>query len=387
MRNFALGILFGLGIGVLAGGLIGAPRLIGPMTPAVTDPETENPTSEVDGAPRGEVAQEAPADRKDETLTLRVIGAFPRAQPGLQPVFDGLESDVRRLTGGRLAMVYYEPGTVPEQANILKAVADGKVAAGLASPADFATKEPALHLYGGYPFGPGPAELLAWYLADGHKFMANAFTRLKVKGLACGMRPAEGGGWYRQQPGSLDEFKDQVVAMSGLGAVVLERLGAHAVDLDTAAVFSALESGQVFGAVIGDPASDEGLQIGRLAGVLMLPGWQRQASFVTLIINLDVWENLAPTDKRRIEGICTEALSRSLAAGEAAQFGALARLRADNDVTVARWPDDMLRQLNGHWLIAARDQAQTDNEFSLAWSSLGGFRARYATWRDLGYVK
>lgn len=389
MRNFALGTLLGLGLGVVAGGYIGAPRLTEKMVELAPVPGQADGTTE--GSPRAgktePTAKTTPAgDAQARRITLRIGGAYPRAQPGLTPVLDGLESELRQITNGRLTMLYHEPGTYPERGDILDLVRDGKIEAGLAGPGLWADKEPVLDLFGGFPFGPNAGELLAWFHRDGNKYLASALDRLRVHGMACGMRPAQGGGWFREKPLTLADLKGRTVAMGGPGAEVLDRLGVQTVSLDATGIFTALETGQVVGAVHGDPASDRLLAFAEQTGTLLLPGWQKQASFVVLIINRDIWQSLGAVEQRRIESLCAENLVRSMSAGESAQFEALAKIRAEG-VNVSQWPADILRQLKQVWLSVARDRAQANNEFSKAWRSLRTFRTNFDLWRRLGQAR
>ena len=65
---------------------------------------------------------------------------------------------------------------------------------------------------------------------------------------------------------------------------------------------------------------------------------------------------------------------------------ALAELKSKG-VTIHKWPDDVLAKLKATWDEVAAEIAGNDAAFKEAWDSLQKFRAEYAAWKDVGYLK
>lgn len=115
------------------------------------------------------------------------------------------------------------------------------------------------------------------------------------------------------------------------------------------------------------------------------PGWHQQATFFELMINLDAWNSLSPTQQAQIELVCGDNVRHGIAEGEALQPAALEALQ-EKGVTLERWPDDVLAALEVAWLEVAAEEAAKDEDFRRAWESLSAFRAEYAQWRQRGYL-
>ena len=79
-------------------------------------------------------------------------------------------------------------------------------------------------------------------------------------------------------------------------------------------------------------------------------------------------------------------MRHGIAEGEASQSAALKALQAKG-VTLETWPDEVLEALEVAWLEVAEEEAAKDADFRRAWESLSAFRAEYAIWRELGYLK
>ena len=206
-----------------------------------------------------------------------------------------------------------------------------------------------------------------------------------VVAIVCGVDTPRGGGWFRQRIISLNSLANKTVALDGPGAWVLESFGVNAVPLDLPGIFTHMESGEIIGAMHGSPAVDRMLQIHRVAHHLHMPGWQRQAGLIDLIINRETWESLPEPDRQRIRTVCAAAVGETLVAAEAGQLQAVRKLQSEG-ARVSRWPVDVLRRLEKRWYEIAEARADADSEFAKAWRSLSAFRADDHAWRDLGVV-
>ena len=76
---------------------------------------------------------------------------------------------------------------------------------------------------------------------------------------------------------------------------------------------------------------------------------------------------------------------RTLALGDAVQFGALEQIKAKG-VTLHKWPQETLDLLESAWQEVVGEMASEDEDFARVWTSLKSFREEYKVWGDLGYL-
>ena len=76
---------------------------------------------------------------------------------------------------------------------------------------------------------------------------------------------------------------------------------------------------------------------------------------------------------------------RTLALGDAVQFGALEQIKAKG-VTLHKWPQETLDLLESAWQEVVGEMASEDEDFARVWASLKSFREEYKIWGDLGYL-
>ena len=87
-----------------------------------------------------------------------------------------------------------------------------------------------------------------------------------------------------------------------------------------------------------------------------------------------------------MEIACKANYTLGMAEGEAIQGKALAELQSKG-VTIHKWADSDLEKLRTTWEGLAEEIAASDATFKETWENLKAFRAEYAVWKDLGYLK
>ena len=105
-----------------------------------------------------------------------------------------------------------------------------------------------------------------------------------------------------------------------------------------------------------------------------------------LLLNRAAWDALSDTQRAQIEVACGDAFREGLAEGEAIQGKALAELRKKG-VQIHRWSPENLDTLEQKWAEVAAADVKRDANFKKVWESYTKFRAEYAVWKDLGYLK
>jgi TRAP-type mannitol/chloroaromatic compound transport system substrate-binding protein len=202
----------------------------------------------------------------------------------------------------------------------------------------------------------------------------------------CGVIAPEASGWFREEIKSIDDLKGLKMRFFGLGAKVMEKMGVSTQLIAGGDIYPALERGSIDATEFSMPAIDLNLGFYQIAKHYYFPGWHQQSTLFDLMMNKDKWEALSDTQKAQLEMACGDNFREGLAEGEAIQGKALVELKAKG-VNIHRWPPEILDALEKAWREVAAELAAEDANFKKAWDSLQAFRAEYAVWAELGYLK
>ena len=173
------------------------------------------------------------------------------------------------------------------------------------------------------------------------------------------------------------------IAAVGLAAQILREIGAIPVRLAPSDQAAAFEKGEIDGASFSIPSADQAAGLNRHARYYYFPGWFQQLGVVDLLVHLPLWTQLAEHQKELIQSVCDANIAHGLAASEAGQFVLLKNLVLE-DITVERWPVELLSELQAAWRRVVVVESEADPDFDKVWKSLQIFRRDYAIWRELG---
>ncbi len=362
-------------IALVIGGLIGHFAI--PGTPQIS--------VEVEAPAPGEAADSAAASAVTP-VRWKMASAFASTLPIAGTRCVQLTKNLELASNGNVELRFFEPGALVPALEVFDAVSSGAVDAGCATSGYWAGKVPALQIFSAVPFGPRQGEYLAWlHHGGGTELFRELYARHNIYGIHCLLIPPEGSGWFREPVTSLDDLKGLKMRFFGLGAKVMEKLGVSTQLLAPGDIFPALELGTIDATELGMPVIDLSLGFYQVAKHYYFPGWHQPATLGELIINMDKWNSLAPSQQALIDMACGDNISHSLAEGEAAQFGALKELQG-HGVELHIWPQEMIEAFRTAWGEVVEEEAATDPDFGRVWASLSTFRANYKLWADLGYV-
>lgn len=325
---------------------------------------------------------EAPGQR----TILRLASSVPTSATQIGTMAATTATKLSTISDGSLELKLHEPNTLAPNAELFEKLAAGEVDAIWASTNFFAERDSVFWLFSTVPFGPPAGEFLAWLAyGGGQELMDASFARFEIKPIVCTVLPPESGGWFRREITSPADFKGLRMRFMGIGARVVQRLGAEAVALNGGDTFYALQSGAIDAAEFSLPVIDLRVGLDKVARHYYFPGWHQQSSLITLLISQKVWDNLSEAQRQQIYSVCGDNIRESLAEGEALQVKALHEIKA-RGVTVHTWPPSVLKALQKAWTDVVREEKAVNPEFKKVWESYDGFRRAYTEWRDLGYL-
>lgn len=291
------------------------------------------------------------------------------------------------VSGGEINLKFQEPGAIVPALEAFDAVASGAVQAAWSTPGYWTGKDTSLALFAAVPFGPSAPEYVAWLkFGGGQELLDEIYGSYGIKSLVCAVIAPEAAGWFRKEINTVDDLKGLKMRFFGLGAKVMQKLGVSTQLLAGGDIFPALELGTIDGTEFSMPAIDLKLGFYQVAKYYYFPGWHQQSTFFDLMINKDRWDALSETQQAQIEAVCGDNVRYGIAEGEAIQLPALKELQ-EKGVQLHRWSDEDLAKLKAAADEVIAEQVAADPDFKRAYESFAGFRADYATWKDLGYLK
>lgn len=322
-----------------------------------------------------------------EKQRLKLHMSFPTSTKIIGTAVPRLVKDISDASNGTLEFRVFEPGALVPAIQYFDAVSTGSVDAAWGNGGFLVGKVPALVMFASVPFGPRLGEYLAWMKFGGGEQLHDEIQgRHGIKPITCGMIAPESSGWFRKEIKSLDDLKGLKMRFLGLGAKVMEKFGVSTQLLAGGDIYPALELGTIDATEFSMPVIDEGLGFHQVAKHNYYPGWHQQATFLDLSINKKRYDGLSDHHKLLIRMGCEANITNMLVEGEATQFPAMERMK-EKGVVLHRWPDDVLEAFRKAWQEVAAEESQKDPEFKRVYESYLAFREKYATWRDLGYLK
>lgn len=328
--------------------------------------------------PRGGELAPAPGVR-----VLKMQTAFNPALPGSGEGVRIFTRSVKEMSGGGLAIKIVEPGRIVPTPDMLDAIVSGDLEAAFTWSGYAAAKAAVFGVFATVPFGPEPEDMASWMLeGDGGRIHRDAYEKLGVAGIPCGVQGGRGGGWYRGDMNTVADFKGQRLRFGKFAAEVVTRLGATAVPLPPGEFFYQLQQGKLDGGEMSTPAIDAALGFDKLGLPYYMPGWQQPSAVLDFLMRKDKWDLLTPAQRAQIETACRANIALMLSRSPNVQGLALEKLRAAG-VVIKQWSPELMTAFRINANIVLKEQAERDPEFGAALANLRGFLVQGSTWRTL----
>ena len=314
---------------------------------------------------------------------LQMQTAFNPNLPGAGEGVRVFAKTLKHISDGALAVKIIEPGRVAPTKDMLDAIVSGDLEAAFTWSGYAAAKASVLALFATVPFGPDPEQMTTWILeGDGGRLHHYAYDKLGVAGIPCGMQGPKGGGWFRGDLDTVQDFKGERLRYGHIARSVVERMGATVVPMPAGDFFYQLQQGHVDGGEMSTPAMDAALGFDKLGLPYYLPGWQQPSAVLDFLMRKDKWEALPKAQRAQIETACRANITWMLSRSAHTQALALAQLRASG-VTIKQWSPELLDAFRKNTEIVLKEKAAADPEFAAAWENQKKFVARGVDWRNL----
>jgi TRAP-type mannitol/chloroaromatic compound transport system substrate-binding protein len=225
--------------------------------------------------------------------------------------------------------------------------------------------------------------MTSWMLeGDGSRIHREAYEKLGVTGIPCGIQGAKGGGWFRGDFNTVADFKGQRLRFGRYAGEVVSRLGATLVPLPAGEFFYKLQQGQVDGGEMSTPAIDAALGFDKLGLPYYVPGWQQPSAVLDFLMRKDKWDALPAAMRAQIETACRANIAWMLSRSPHMQGLALEKLKASG-VVIKQWSPEIMQAFRSNAEIVLREQADRDPDFAAALANQRAFISQSAGWRTL----
>jgi len=317
---------------------------------------------------------------------IRLIHMQTAFNPNLPGAGESVRTFTKTLThvsAGALAIKIIEPGRLAPTPDMLDAIINGDLEAGFTWSGYAMNKAAVFGLFATVPFGPGPEDMTSWLLeGDGGKIHHEAYDKLGVVGIPCGVQGPKGGGWFRGDFNTVEDFKGARLRFGRLGSKVIERLGANLIKLAPGEFFYHLQQGKVDGGEMATPAIDAALGFDKLGLPYYMPGWQQPSSVLDFLMRKDHWETRTAPQRAQIETACRANIAWMLSRSSHTQALALEKLKASG-VVIKQWSPELLDAFRKNTEIVLNDWAEHDGDFAAAWANQKKFVAQGVAWRSM----
>ena len=204
---------------------------------------------------------------------LHMQTAFNPALPGSGEGVRIFTKTVKHMSGGRSPSRSSSPAASPRPPTCSTPLSSGDLEAAFTWSGYAAAKAPVFSVFATVPFGPGPEDMTSWMLeGDGGRIHRDAYEKLGVTGIPCGIQGAKGGGWFRGDLNTVADFKGQRLRFGRFAGEIVSRLGATLVPLPPGEFFYQLQQGKVDGGEMSTPAIDAALGFDKLGAALLHAG-------------------------------------------------------------------------------------------------------------------
>lgn len=301
---------------------------------------------------------------------LRLAMPWPQNGRGFDDGARRLSQTIRDLSQDRVRV-----SILPQQTSAA-ALAAGDADLYHGSGHDFVAMDPAFAYFAGLPGSGGlrPTYLNAWLMAGGGQSLWDGVAaHYGFKPLLAGHSGARSSLWSTRPITSTDDVAGLRVAAPGLGARVVEKLGAIAVTIAPTDLADALATGRIDAVEWGGTISAYACDL-QAAHHCVRPGLTRNGFSSVLAIATKTWESLSPTDQALIAAATSLELSTAVA--ETLALSRLLREALSASTTFSRSPADVMARAKDAAADVVADIADTSPDARRIAESYAAFRSR-----------
>ncbi len=321
----------------------------------------------------------------------KMVTTWPKNFPGLGTSAQRVADRITAMSEGRLKVKLYAAGELVPAFEVFDAVREGTAEMSHSSSAYWVAKHKSAPFFSSVPSGLVQQERLAWlYHGGGQALWDELYGEFGLKPFVVGATGTQMGGWFQKEINSLDDFKGLKMRIPGLGAEVVNRLGATAVNIPGGEIMPALQSGVIDATEWVAPWNDLAFGFHKIAKYYYGPGFHEPAATLESFVNKQRFEALTADLQLIVQSACMAETGYTLSEFTAGNAEAQTALIDEHGVKISTFPDDLVKAA----IVAAEAVLrETADEGDLArrifdswWQAREGAIAR-APYAEYGFMR
>ena len=321
----------------------------------------------------------------NKVYRLKLASSWAGTVPVLGDAPNELKELVETMSKGRLLLRVDDPNRHKAGLAVMDLVKLGQYDIGYTASYYYKGKDAKLSFFTTMPFGLLPQEQHAWFeFGGGKEFAQQVYDKEGLVHFQGGSTGMQMGGWFKREIKSLNDLKGLKFRIPGMGGEVMSKLGVMVTSTPIGELYLALEMGTIDAVEWISPAFDINMGFQKVAKYYYT-GWQEPASETQYLVNKKVYESL-PEDlqvilKTAINQVATRVMSKAMHLN----VTAWEKIQSEHpDVTVASFPDDVLKALQKANMDILNEEAAKDPLFKEILESQQAFLKRARPWTVMG---
>jgi TRAP-type mannitol/chloroaromatic compound transport system substrate-binding protein len=313
-----------------------------------------------------------------------MVTSWPPNFPGFGSSANRLAQRIGELSDGRLEIDVFAAGELIPALEVFDAISRGTMQIAHSSPTYWRGVLPAAPLFSSVPFGMLPIEHKAWMdHGGGLDLWREIYGAQGIMPFVAGNTGPQMGGWFNREINSVRDLAGLKMRISGLGAEVLQRAGAVAVNLPGSELFTSLATGVIDATEWNGPFNDMAWGLHEVAKYYYYPGWHEPNAILECLVSADAFTGLSPHLQEVIAAACRAEADYVVGEFAARNQQALRALTSEHGVELRRFPDTVLQALHGHTSEVMRQLAASDASVARVYESYRSYADAISGWQQI----
>jgi len=295
-------------------------------------------------------------------MEWKMVTTWPKNFPGLGTGAQRVADRIGEMSDGRLTVKLYAAGELVPAFEAFDAVRQGTAEMSHSAAYYWVNKHKSCPFFCTVPAGLTQQEHEGWInFGGGQELWDELYGGFGLKGFMAGGTGVQMGGWFKKEINSLADFQGLKMRMPGLGAEVLNRLGATAVNMPGGEIMPALQSGVIDATEWVGPWNDLAFGFYKITPYYYGPGFHEPSSTLEVIVGKEKYDALPKDLKAIVSSACAAETCVTVSEFTAANSASQTSLVENHGVKIGRFPDDVVRAAYAKSVEVVKETASEDD--------------------------
>ena len=314
-----------------------------------------------------------------------MVTCWPRNLPAIGVGAQRIVDAVDEMSDGRLKIKLYAAGELVPAFEAFDAVRNGIAECCHDAPYYWIAKHGAIPFFCSVPGGLTPPEHNAWIMyGGGQELWDELYADYGLRAFLAGTGGPNMGGWFRKEIDTVADLDGLKMRIPGLGASMMNRLGAIAVNLSGGEVLPALQTGAIDATEWAGPYNDLAMGLYKVAPYYYGPGVHEPGPGIALTVGRGAYDSLPGDLQAILRKAAGDENMRMYAETMNGNAAALDVLIERHGVDVRHLPDPILRAMLERAAEVVAEAGAADDISRRVYASWTRFRDRMVVLQRYG---